>query len=95
MRDENWHLLDTHFNWDRFAEQVEAAAESSASPDCHSASLSHTLQIRYAEMTSPFWRDVMSPGKLYRRLRKVANAHSGQMAIPAASVLANATEKTK
>lgn len=32
MRAENWRLLDGHYNWERFAGQVIAAIESTASP---------------------------------------------------------------
>lgn len=64
MRDENWHMLDTHFNWDRFSNQVLRAVEGTESPALGTESLRRKLAIRYASMTEP--RSLIWPRNLAR-----------------------------
>lgn len=45
MRAANWRLLDEHYNWDRFADQVVAAIECSASPPLGPESRSHRIVL--------------------------------------------------
>ena len=49
----NWHALDAHFNWDRFAQQVVDAIESSANPPLLPLPFHRWLKIRYLISTSP------------------------------------------
>lgn len=56
MQAANWQILDTHFNWDRFARQVFDAIESDASPELDKVSLLRKLRIRYATLKLPFMR---------------------------------------
>ena len=54
MQAENWRLLDQHYNWDRFADQVIAAIESPASPPMGPESLSRRLAFAFYGQLSPF-----------------------------------------
>ena len=54
----NWHLLDTHFNWDRMARQVVQAIEDARSPSCARISSVHDLTLR--------WLAALSPSSPYR-----------------------------
>ena len=54
MRDENDRLLDTHFTWDRFSEQVVGAIESDASPSLLPEPSSRRLSLRLAAARSPY-----------------------------------------
>jgi glycosyltransferase involved in cell wall biosynthesis len=49
LQQENWRILETHFNWDRVAEQVTAAIESDASPPLGKVGILQTLIIRLGE----------------------------------------------
>ncbi len=53
MQATNWELLENHFNWDRFTQQVIAAIESSASPPLLTPSLWRQGKIQWASATSP------------------------------------------
>jgi hypothetical protein len=50
---ENWRLLDEHYNWARFADQVIAAIESAASPPLDPESRSRRIMFVYNEQRSP------------------------------------------
>jgi glycosyltransferase involved in cell wall biosynthesis len=52
---ENWTLLNTHFNWDRFADQVIDAIVSKKSPPIEYASIDKKAYMLWAELTNPFW----------------------------------------
>ena len=58
MREQNWRLLDEHFNWDRFAAQIVDAIESKDSPSVVNTSVTQSLKIKWAIVASPyaFWR---------------------------------------
>jgi glycosyltransferase involved in cell wall biosynthesis len=61
---QNWRLLDTHYNWGRFADQVIEAIESDASPALDPES--HGRRIMFV------WNAQWSPqGPLRTRLRRV------------------------
>ena len=48
----NWRLLDEHYNWDRFANQVIAAIDSAASPPLGTESRSRRLLFVWNEQLS-------------------------------------------
>ena len=50
----NWRLLDTHFNWDRFTQQVAQAIESQASPALSEVGLGKRLHLRWLELRAPY-----------------------------------------
>lgn len=52
---ENWTLLDKHFNWNRFADQVIDAIVSKESPPIEYPSLNRKASMMWAEFTNPFW----------------------------------------
>jgi glycosyltransferase involved in cell wall biosynthesis len=52
---ENLILLDKHFNWDRFTNQVIDAIVSKESPTIESASIGKKASMLWAEVTNPFW----------------------------------------
>ncbi len=54
MQQINWQILDTHFNWDRFAQQVIEAIESKENHPLLPISQKHRLYIRLLELTSPY-----------------------------------------
>jgi len=54
MQQANWDALDTHFNWNRFANQVIEAVESDDSPSLAREPLSRKLLLRYAALVSPY-----------------------------------------
>lgn len=66
----NWKLLDMHFTWDRFAQQVIEAIESNSSPPLEPISARHRLQIQRAAFVSPHspWR----PLNVARWVRQLA-----------------------
>lgn len=68
---DNWRLLDDHFNWERFAAQVVEAIESSESPACLPISFKRRCAMLKAELTNPLWVSLMDPRKLIRRLQKL------------------------
>ena len=53
MQATNWHALESHFNWDRFAQQVVDAIESRANPPVLPLPFHRWLMIRYLIVTSP------------------------------------------
>jgi hypothetical protein len=53
MQATNWELIETHFNWDRFAQQVIAAIESKAAPAMLTPSVWRRGKIQWAALTSP------------------------------------------
>jgi hypothetical protein len=55
---DNWKILDDHFNWDRFTNQVIDAIESDISPPVASISARRRWAIRRAEISSIYavWR---------------------------------------
>ena len=66
----NWHLLEDHFNWDRIGRDVIDAIEDTSSPVLGKESFKRRLEIRWAEIRSPYWGDYLNPNKLSRRLRR-------------------------
>lgn len=50
----NWRLLDEHYNWERFANQVIAAIESVASPPLGPESRSRRLAFAFYGQLSPY-----------------------------------------
>lgn len=64
MQAENWRLLDAHFNWDRFSNQVLKAIESTGAAPLGPESLAQKLRIRYASLTEP--RSLIWPRNLVR-----------------------------
>jgi glycosyltransferase involved in cell wall biosynthesis len=65
----NWALLETHYNWDRFARDVATAIESEESPPLLPESLRRKLTFTYYDVTSPYGRVVFGrPGRFMRRL---------------------------
>jgi hypothetical protein len=56
----NWRLLDTYYNWDRFAGQVIEAIESDVSPALLPESLGRRLLFYWYDITSPYGRVVWS-----------------------------------
>ena len=52
---ENFNLLENHFNWDRFTNQVMEAIVSRESPKIETASVYKTMFMLWAELTNPFW----------------------------------------
>ena len=64
---ENLVELDSHFNWDRFCEQVLNEIESKDSPKLTETTLKHRLFLLFAEWQSPnFWG---KPLNFYRFLK--------------------------
>lgn len=72
----NWQLLDTHFTWERFSNQIMQAIESNDSPALLPISMKQRLTIRWNAFISPlsFWRDprlYLRP--IYRSLYPIKN----------------------
>lgn len=63
MQDANWALLDAHYNWARFSDQVVEAIESSTSPALGHESFGRRLRFLSKE----------APGLLARTTRRVTN----------------------
>jgi hypothetical protein len=55
MRQSNDHLLQTHFNWERFANQVIESIESSVHPNLETQNLRKCIQITKYEITSAYF----------------------------------------
>ena len=66
---ENWQLLDTHFNWDRFSRQVIDAIESNTSPALGHMSRARAWRIRWAALRSPHF--YLRPRNLKRFLQAI------------------------
>jgi hypothetical protein len=49
----NWRLIDTHFNWDRFARQVIEVIASDANPSLTPVSPFRRLYLTWCASTSP------------------------------------------
>ena len=54
MQSANWQVLDDHFNWDRFAQQVIQAIESIEVPPIDPISLQQRLWLRWLELLAPY-----------------------------------------
>ena len=65
----NWRLLDSHFNWDRFADQVVEAIESKESPSCLPVSSMRRCNLLISELTNPLWLSLLDPRKAAKRAR--------------------------
>ncbi len=63
----NWHLIDTHFTWDRFASQVLDAIESDASPEMNKPTWQDQIVLTWNRIHSPL--SIWHPRKLLRRIR--------------------------
>ena len=68
LQQTNWRLVDEHFNWDRIAQEVIDAIEDTSSPKLGEVTLKRRLEILWAEVNSPYWRDYLSLKKLPHRL---------------------------
>lgn len=55
MQARNWALLEEHFNWRRFVNQVASAVESEQSFEMEPKSLRRWLRLRAAEVRSPYF----------------------------------------
>ena len=64
MQAANWRLIDEHFNWDRFADQVIGAIESTASPPLDPEARSRRIMFAFNAHRSPH-------GPLKTSLRRV------------------------
>jgi glycosyltransferase involved in cell wall biosynthesis len=53
IQEANWQSLDTHFNWDRFSDQVLDAIRSDRSPSIHREGLGRKLRLRGSAVVSP------------------------------------------
>jgi glycosyltransferase involved in cell wall biosynthesis len=51
----NWDLLDQHFHWSRFVDQIRDAIERSDSPPIARPSLSRRGKLLLAEISSPYF----------------------------------------
>ena len=51
----NWDLLDRHFSWSRFVEQIREAIERNDSPPIARPSLSRRGRLLLAEISSPYF----------------------------------------
>ena len=82
MQTTNWQALDTHFNWNRFTQQVIAAMESDACPEIEPVSPLRRLYIRWAATVSPYspWRPLNLVRYLVHGLRR-RGIHPGQAAL--------------
>jgi glycosyltransferase involved in cell wall biosynthesis len=60
MQIENWKILDEHFSWDRFGNQVIQAIESDESPPILPISAARRLKLRWLSLLAPYatWRRV-------------------------------------
>jgi glycosyltransferase involved in cell wall biosynthesis len=56
MQAENWLALDSHFNWDRFAQQVVEAINSKRSPPTAKEGLGRKIRLRTSAKVSPYQR---------------------------------------
>jgi hypothetical protein len=67
---ENWNLLDAHFNWERFADQVIEAINFNENPAIDKPCTKIKASMLWAEITNPFWfRNIRSkPIKKYFEL---------------------------
>jgi glycosyltransferase involved in cell wall biosynthesis len=68
LQSANWDLLDTHFNWDRFAQQVIDAIEATDSPALGNERWQHKLMLQWAAASSP--HSYLRPEKVARFVRK-------------------------
>ena len=80
MQAENGRLLDQHYNWDRFADQVIAAIESPASPPMGPESLSRRLAFAFYGQLSPFGPLLTGLARAKRMARRVSRRVSGTRA---------------
>ena len=76
---ENWRLLDEHFNWDRFTNQIIDAIESIESPACRSVAYAHRRRLQRMAMKSPlaYWRPKNFVRWLGRNIRLYYRQHQG------------------
>ena len=80
MQAENWRLLDHHYNWDRFADQVIAAIESSASPAIGPESRSRRIAFAFYGQLSPFGPLVTWLTRVRRKAGRVLGSPLGKRA---------------
>lgn len=60
--------LDTHYHWDRFAQQVITAIDSDDAPECARQSPANRLRMRAAEAAAPY--QPWYPKTVVRKLKK-------------------------
>jgi glycosyltransferase involved in cell wall biosynthesis len=68
----NWRLLDEHFNWERFADQVIAAIESDASPPLGPESFGRRILFACSGSLSPYRPLGASLRRVNRKLRRLS-----------------------
>ncbi|MBI3959906.1 MAG: glycosyltransferase [Chloroflexi bacterium] len=73
---ENWRLLDQHFNWNRFCQQVIAAIESNDTPALLPISPWHQYRLRLAASLSP--NAPLGPRNLARQVYRVLRQMAGR-----------------
>lgn len=54
MQRRNWQLLDSHFNWTRFGNQVIDAIESASNSPCGPESKGRRMRLKFDAMRSPY-----------------------------------------
>jgi hypothetical protein len=71
MQAHNWRMLDEHYNWNRFAQQVIGAIESDTSPSPGYCPPLRRAYIRWLAFTSPYaaWRPFNLAQRVARRWR--------------------------
>jgi glycosyltransferase involved in cell wall biosynthesis len=68
LQQKNWDLLDSHFNWDRFSQQVIGAIERADSPDLGHESWQRKWALRWAAASSP--HSYLRPDRAARFIKK-------------------------
>jgi glycosyltransferase involved in cell wall biosynthesis len=82
MQTTNWHALDEHFNWDRFARQVLEAVDSDRSPAPSNEPLGRKLRLRWSAFVSPYMfrktnlRLLAEAAGISRTSRKAHDSHA-------------------
>lgn len=72
----NWNLLDDHFNWDRFSNQILDAITSKDSPPLENISIGRKARLLWAELTNPLWRENLRWRKLAKLFKLMNNSHN-------------------
>lgn len=80
LQQQNWRLLDEHFNWDRFAGQVIDAIERPDSPPLGLAAAAQRRRLRSLARRSPnaFWRPANFSRWLAHNVRSAYAQRRGQ-----------------
>jgi glycosyltransferase involved in cell wall biosynthesis len=75
MQVENWETLDSHYNWDRFAQQLLQAIESDWTPEADRENLGRRIRLMLAALTSPYFINRANLRLLTRELLPIRRAH--------------------